>query len=161
VIRASIYAAAFAALAWSLAGCAGGVDIARHAIAQGAHVVPDSADLRITHQDDLDAECRAPREDGSRPTFAEWRACMEPAYRIDRAAATFAALLLASESALDASGEKGFRAMAPCLIEAARELSDAFTAAGLPVPDKAAGILDLAQRFGGECAPQEGASDGR
>jgi hypothetical protein len=144
-MRAALLALALALLV--LPGCKGkGESTFRRVLEGAAHVVPDSADARVAHQDALNARCRETATD-----FPSWRACMEPAYKVDAAVAVFSSWLLATEASIDATGADGWRAIAPCVLGAARHLAAAFTAAGLRVPEQVTAILALGGSIAGEC----------
>lgn len=143
--------AALLALSAVLSGCAGRKleETSRRVLAVSAITIAETEEARISYQEARDRECR----EIPGVTFPAWRACMEPAYKLDRSVAAYRGILLAAEATVDATGADGWAAIAPCVIEAAENLHEALAEARIPIPEEVGIILSLGGSVAGECSP--------
>lgn len=121
-----------------LGGCAHGQTVLTHT----AEVLAvDTQGLRVDFHVAQDAHCRAeyPPE---LHAFEDWRACMEPSYRLDAAVGVLDGALRASQAAFDAGGRDAFRETLPDLMRAARAVRD-IVGEFADIPDEIDMILSL------------------
>lgn len=138
------------AIALSLLLACGGSAIQRATTTTARVSLVDTMEARVSYYHRRDAECRdqLPPADHQ---LSEWRECMRPAYRLQRSVHVLDRVFRATQAAIDAEGEDGFRAALPDLVFAARQVAHAFSAAGLDVPPEVDGILSLVRFLpGGE-----------
>jgi hypothetical protein len=118
-------------------GCGASVQSILSAQAE-VHVTTHGA--RVALYEDYAARCEAS------PDMAAWEACMAPALTVARTADAYRHALLAAQSAVRLGAPEAD--VLPCVLEAARGLVAALTAAGAEMPPEVVAVVAL---DGGTC----------
>lgn len=120
--------------------------LAVHGCGHGQKVLSTQASVVRAHQAErfdfyaaMDERCGDEYPD-SREGY---RVCMSPSRHVARASDSYRESLEAAQHVLDSSGEDAFEDMLPHLVRAARDLVEALSAAGLPIPESVAEIARL------------------
>lgn len=106
----------------------------------------ETTELRSGYHTLRDISCRQ-RFPPEQYEFEDWRSCMEPSYKLDKAVAVADDLLRAAQHALNSSGEQGVKAMAPHLLQASQELLSTMRELGLGVPKEVDDIIRVMRMF--------------
>lgn len=138
-------------LAVGMVGCGGRAERAtRTALSVSAHALLTVDEAAVAEIRAVELRCV------EAPSYVEWRACMEPAYRLTKALGATQHALLAAEGAVDVKGADGLLGTAGCVSAALDDVRQALRALDLPIPGEVMGALETLSAFGRFCNAEDG-----
>jgi hypothetical protein len=131
-------------------GCAHATKVGRISIESGAHGLVAADVVAAGEIERIANRCIDESE-----SMSEWVDCTEPARRVRDSLLAFKRVLLSAEAALDASGSDGFARIAPCVARSLAELTAAFEAVGIDLPEDLKKLAGIVGGIGGQCREPE------